>query len=295
MSAKNWSEIQYDAVPSKASTIYREAFLRNDNDRYSAFISDVKTGASKINAAALYPYELLRPYTKYCNGYGHLNLKKDDTLEEQWKALPNFVTDGKDFLIMADVSGSMQGLPMDVSVSLAIYFAERNTGAYHGKIMTFESQPEFIEIPDELSLCEKVSLVNSMGWGGSTNLKAAFDMVLKAAIAGNVKPEDLPKAIVVITDMEIDSYGNRGNTTFTATMKEEFRAAGYEMPTIVWWNVNARMDTFHAEYKDDSVRFISGCSATIFKSLCENMGNTPEELMLLTLNSERYACVKISE
>jgi hypothetical protein len=299
MSAKKWDEIEYESVPSKASTIYREAFRTHDSERYNEFIGNVNNGTAKINAKVLYPYELIRPYTKNC-GWSHPYISMDETLEAQWKALPNYVTEDKDFLIMADVSGSMSGLPMDVSISLAIYFAERNKGAYHNTIMTFESQPKFIEIPEindktkeALTLAEKVAYVNDMGWGGSTNLKAAFEMVLNAAVKGNVKPEDMPKALVVITDMEIDAYG-RNDVTFTTAMKERFEAAGYEMPTIVWWNVNARMDTFHGEYNDTGVRFISGCSSTIFKSLCENMGTTPEELMLMTLNSERYDAVKIS-
>lgn len=300
MSAKEWNEINYEAVPSKAATNYREAFKRNDEVRYNEFISKVKTGEAKINAGTLYPYEIIHPYTKHCGGWGHLNLGVDETLEEQWKALPNFVTDDKEFLIMADVSGSMCGLPMDVSISLGLYFAERNKGAYHNMIMTFESTPRFIEIPEydsktgaKLTLADKVSLLNDAPWGGSTNLEAAFDTVLKAAVNGKVAPEDMPEALVVITDMEIDAYGG-SKTTFTDAMKERFELAGYKMPTIVWWNVNARMDTFHAEYKDDSVRFISGCSASIFKSLCENMGTTPMELMLSTLNSERYDLVKIA-
>lgn len=299
MSAKKWNEIKYDHVPSRAATLYRDAFTNHDGERYKQYLKDVSSGKSKINAGATYPYEIIRPYTKNC-GWSSLSLTVDETLEEQWKALPNFVTDDKDFLIMADVSGSMSGLPMDVSISLAIYFAERNKGAYHGKIMTFESNPHFIDIPEvnsktgaKLTLADKVTLVNEIPWGGSTNLKGAFDMVLKAAINNNIKAEDMPKALVVITDMEIDSYGNN-KPTFTSEMREKFSEAGYEMPTIVWWNVNARMDTFHAEYNDKSVRFISGCSASIFKSLCENMGSTPEELMLMTLNSERYEKVKIS-
>jgi hypothetical protein len=292
MSAKEWGEINYENVPSKAASNYREAFVRNDGKRYGEYLSNVSKGTAKINAGALYPYEIIRPYSKQCRGWGSPMVKVDQTLEEQWKALPNYVTD-KNFLIMADVSGSMSGLPMDVSVSLAIYFAERNKGAYHGQFMTFESTPHFIELPDGETLADKVSIVGGAPWGGSTNLKAAFDMILTAAVEGDVKPEDMPEALVVITDMEIDSYGMQ-KVNFTQTMKQKFEAAGYKMPVIVWWNVNARMDTFHAEYTDNSVRFVSGCSATVFKSLCENMGTTPEELMLMTLNSERYDAVKIA-
>lgn len=294
MSSQEWGEIKYDGVPSKAATNYRSAFFRHDTERYQEYLDSVSKGTAKINAGALYPYEIIRPYSKLCRGWGSPNVKLDQTLEEQWKALPNFVTEDKKFLIIADVSGSMSGLPMDVSVSLAIYFAERNQGAFHGQFMTFESEPSFIEIPDGATLADKVNIVGAAPWGGSTNLEAAFNLVLEAAVRGNVSPEDMPEALVVITDMEINSYGMK-KITFTQMMKEKFEAAGYQMPVIVWWNVNARMDTFHAEYTDDSVRFISGCSATIFKSLCENMGTTPEELMLLTLNSERYEKVQISE
>jgi hypothetical protein len=208
--------------------------------------------------------------------------------------MPNFVTEDKDFLVVADVSGSMMGQPMDVSVSLAIYFAERNKGEYHGKFMTFSSRPTLMNLSDDLSLRDKVSIVENADWGGSTNLKAVFDTVLTGAINGHLKQSELPAAVVVITDMEIDYY-NCCDTSFTQHMRERFKAAGYEMPTIVWWNVNARENTFHGDIEDKDIRFISGCSPTIFKSLCENMGNTPEELMLLTLNSERYSAVSIAD
>jgi hypothetical protein len=287
MSTQRWGEIKYENVPSRAGMIYRDAFIEHDEERYNQFIEAVKTGEKKINSSALFPYDLVRAY--------HSVSGVDDTLEEQWKALPNFVTRDRDFLIMADVSGSMSGTPMDVSVSLAAYFGEKNKGAYHNKFITFSEKPTFVEIPENMNLKQKIDFIENADWGGSTNLEAAFDMVLKAAVRGNVPKEDMPEAFVVITDMEINDWGMKTKPTFTKEMEKRFNEAGYSLPTLVWWNVNARQDTFHAEWNDSGVRFISGCSGTIFKSLCENLGNTPEELMLMTLNAERYDAVKIAD
>jgi len=287
MTDNEWGNIKYDAVPSYAAKNYSDAFRRHDELRYLKFIESVKKGESKINASTLFPYDIVRDY-----GYSNM----DETLEAQWKALPNYVTDGKKFLVMADTSGSMIGLPMDTSVSLAIYFAERNTGAYHGKFITFTDRPSFFDLPDNLSLRDKINLVmNPKNVGYNTDLEAAFKLVLESAIEGNVPQSDLPDAIVVISDMEIDQFGSYDkNTTFTKEMEKRFVDAGYKMPVLVYWNVTARQDTFHAE-ADDNVRFVSGSSAAIFKGLCEHLGYSAMELMLNVLNSERYSCIKLAE
>lgn len=291
MSANEWGEIKYEGVPSYAAKNYADAFRRHDEERYTAFLDKVEKGEAKINAATLFPYDLVRAY-----GYGYWNRKSDinASIEAQWKALPNYVTDGKKFLVMADTSGSMEGLPMETSVGLAIYFAERNTGAYHGKFITFTDVPAFYDLPDNLSLREKINLVlDEENVGYSTNLEKAFELVLNSAIEGKVPQEELPEAILVISDMEIDQFGQRkNNTTFTKEMESRFASAGYKMPVLVYWNVNARQSTFHAE-ADDNVRFVSGSSASIFKGLCEHMGLSARELMLNVLNSERYSAVKI--
>jgi hypothetical protein len=221
--------------------------------------------------------------------------KVDETLEAQWKALPNYVTDGKKFLVMADTSGSMTGLPMETSVSLAIYFAERNTGDFHGKFITFTDNPRLVDIPDNWTLRERINHVLKNEYVGyNTNLEKAFELVLDAAIKNHCSQEDLPEAILVISDMEIDQFGShKANTTFTAEMSKRFADAGYKMPTLVYWNVNARMDTFHAEASDD-VRFVSGSSAAIFKGLCEHMGYSAMDLMLDVLNDERYSCITVA-
>jgi hypothetical protein len=219
----------------------------------------------------------------------------NETIEAQWKALPNYVTDGKKFLVMADTSGSMTGTPVETSVSLAMYFAERNTGEFHGKFITFTDNPRLVDIPDNWNLRDKINHVlqhDYVGYG--TDLEKAFKLVLNSAVAAKLSQDDLPEAILVITDMEINRFiGYKDATTFTSEMKKRFADAGYKMPTLVWWNVNARQDTFHAEASDD-VRFVSGSSAAIFKGLCEHLGYSAKELMLNVLNDERYNCVTVA-
>ncbi len=300
MSANNWDKINYEGVPSYAAKNYREAFVKHDESRYNEFINAVKTGNAKINSKTLFPYDLVREYGYTCDGWGGWggsisNHKIDETLEAQWKALPDYVTDGKKFLVMADTSGSMNGLPVETSVGLAIYFAERNTGDFHGKFITFTDNPRLVDIPDNFNLRNKIDLVMDHRYVGyNTNLEKAFELVLSAAIQNHCSQDDLPEAILVISDMEIDGFGSRNaNTSFTSEMKKRFEDAGYKMPTLVYWNVNARQDTFHADANED-VRFVSGSSAAIFKGLCEHMGYSAMELMLNVLNSERYDCITVA-
>lgn len=283
MTEKEWSQIKYEAVPSYATKNYKNAFREHDEERYNSYITDVKNGTAEIKSGVLYPYDLIEA----------LESGKDtDVTELQWKALPDYVASDKKFLVMADVSGSMEGRPMDVAVGLAIYFAERCSGSYHGKALTFTEKPRFFSLSDDLSLNDKVHLVKDKV-GYNTDLKAAFELLLESAIKIRAKQSDLPTAILVISDMEIDSAcENTKPLLFTDEMKKRFNDAGYELPILVYWNVNARNDTFHADKTNPYARFLSGSAATTFKSLCDNIGSDATELMLKVLNSERYDAVK---
>ena len=297
MSAREWEDINYSSVPSIASLRYRAAFTRHDMERYTKFLEQVSTGEKKINASTLYPYDLVRNYI------GGSDSTINPTIEAQWKALPDYITKDQDFLIMADVSGSMysnRNTPISTSVGLAIYFAERSKGAFANHFITFTDIPELVEIPKNLSLREKVRTVLRTE-GFDTNLEAAFELVLKSAIKNNVAPKDMPTAIVIISDMEINEFGNcryeddgSSNITFTEEMSRRFADAGYIMPTLVYWNVDAREDTFHA-IESDNVRFVSGSSPSVFKGLCENLGYSAYELMMAVINASRYDAIKISK
>lgn len=293
MSAGKWDEIEYPAVPSYAMKNYRGAFARHDMDGFAQYKESLVKGKTKINASTLFPYDLVHQYMSkpiwrgYKRGY-----EVDTIIEEQWKALPNYVEGENNILVMADVSGSMMGRPMETSIGLATYFAQRNKGDYHNLYMSFTSGPHFIALNEGATLASCVQTVESTGVGYSTNLDKAFTYILNHAVQNRVKPEDMPKALVVISDMEIDPYfhGYRP-LSFVEVQRTKFAQYGYQLPKLVLWNVEARNDTFLSQ--SDDVVLVSGQSASTFKSLCGNLnGVTAWDIMLKTLNDPMYDCVQ---
>ena len=298
MSAGEWAKIDYAKVPSYAMHNYGSAFAKHDYQRFNAYLQSVKKGEVKINASVLYPYDLVEKYMNsrvagtYC-GDCYVARNEDAVVEAQWKAMPNYLTKPVNAVVMADVSGSMRGRPMATSIGLATYFAQHNTGHYHNQYLTFTSEPSFINLREGASLLDCVKKVAEAGVGYSTNLEKAFLAILETAVNYRVPNSEMPKALVVISDMEIDKYMRPGrHWDFLNVMRKRFANYGYTLPKIVMWNVNARKDTVLSQSED--VIFISGQSPSSFKALCQNLdGITAYELMVQTLNGKAYEKVRI--
>lgn len=282
MSAGEWNKITYSEVPSRAMNIYRNAFMRHDENRFAEFNNKAVNGEVKINSSTLYPYDIVE---KVLRG------QYDKTLEAQWRQLPNYVDEGTNAIVVADVSGSMMGRPMATSIGLGMYFAERNIGAYHNLFMTFSSTSDIVTLKGE-TLKQKVQFMHNADWGGSTNLKMAFERVLDIAITNHIPQEEMVKSIIVISDMEIDFCGDR-DWSFYDAMKRKFAEAGYDIPNIVFWNVNSRNNVFHADSNKKGVQLCSGQSTTTFKQLMQCIGMTPVEMMMKVINSERYEAITV--
>ena len=298
MSAGEWAKIDYAKVPSYAMHNYGSAFAKHDYERFNAYLQSVKKGEVKINASVLFPYDLVEKYMntrEMGTYYGDCFVARNENavVEAQWKAMPNYLTKPVNAVVMADVSGSMRGRPMATSIGLATYFAQHNTGHYHNQYLTFTSEPAFINIREGASPLECVKKVAEAGVGYSTNLEKAFLAILETAVNYRVPKNEMPKALVVISDMEIDKYMRPGrHWDFLNMMRHRFANYGYALPRIILWNVNARKDTVLSQSED--VIFISGQSASSFKSLCQNLdGITAYELMVQTLNGKAYEKVRI--
>lgn len=287
MSSGKWEGIAYSEIPSVAMNRYRDAFWRHDPEGFKEYLESVKKGEAKINAAALFPYDITEKYlSQGCCSF----VREDKVLEAQWNALPNYVEGDHNILVMADTSGSMYGRPLATSVGLAIYFAERNRGAYKNLFMTFSSDADFVELRG-VSLAEKLFNASNAHWGHNTNLRLAFQRTLELAIRKQVAPEDMPKALVIISDMEIDAGLGR-KYDFLDEQRLLFQRSGYELPEVIFWNVNSRNDTF-LDYKGKGIRYATGQSASVFRSVVNNVGLDPVADIVATLRNPRYDLVKV--
>ena len=280
MSAQDWHTYDYSKIPSNAMLKYTKAFYRNDGERYSNYIKDVSSGKAKIHSATLFPSDIIKKLGNL------MDKQNNDICQELWNALPNYVEGENNFVVMADVSGSMYGLPMQTSVGLAIYFAERNKGAFKDLFMTFSSTPSFVHIPPHFSLADKCKLVYTADWGGSTNIEAAFRKILDVAIQSKTVPEDMPKSLIIITDMEFD-MATRSQSPIFYEVQEMFTEAGYEMPNVVFWNVNSFNRQQPVTMNEEGVTLVSGMSPQIFAMLKEDNLN-PYAFMMSVISSARY-------
>ena len=299
MSAGEWAKIDYAKVPSYAMHNYGSAFAKHDHERFDAYLKSVKKGEVKINASVLYPYDLVEKYMntrELGNYYGDCFVARNENavVEAQWKAMPNYINEGLNIVAMADVSGSMRGRPMASSIGLAIYLAQHNIGAYRNQYMTFTDNPHFVNLREGCSLLEAVQKTASAGVGYSTNLMKAMDEILRVAVVNRVSESELPKAMLVLSDNEIDRYFRpSANWDFMDTLEAKFRAAGYRhCPKLIMWNINARHDTFLSNRED--VVLVSGQSASTFKNLVRALnGMTAYEYMVSILNGKAYEKIHI--
>ena len=280
MTHNEWAGINYEHVPSKAMTLYRKAFSKHDATRFVAYLNAVEKGEAKINSAVSTPYDLVVKVYK--------STGEDKVLEAQWNALPNYCDDRK-ALVIADVSGSM-GSPghspaITTCLALSLYMAERNTGPFQNYIMTFSDDSTFVKIGGN-TLREKLKSIHDSDhrMSGSTNLQSSFNEILRVAIANNVPASDMPNTLFVISDMEFNSCTKGTNYD---NIKAKYRAAGYELPEIVFWNVNARNDQSPITMNDKAC-LVSGYSPSILRAVLSGVQLTPTDVMLETINHERY-------
>lgn len=265
MCRNDWDKINYSSVPSRANLIYSDAFNRHDKERYSEFLNKVEKGEEKINTSVLYPYEVF-------------NNMEAPNAEALWSNLKDY-TNGENALVVCDTSGSMtwgsvKPYPISVSVSLALYFAERNKGIFHNEFITFSETPAFQKITGD-TLKEKFQNIEKASWGMSTDLQTVFNLILKSAISNNVPESEMPTTLYIISDMEFNSCVE--GTNLDGIVKK-YKEAGYKLPRIVFWNVNSRQNNVCASKDTQGVMLVSGCSPTVFE-IATNPKMTPEGFM----------------
>lgn len=293
-SANQWGRIDYEKVPSKANLLYRKAFFAHDEERRKAYLESLSKNQAKINAGVLMPHEIVNAYTDR-KGWS-LQVKTSDTaLEELWKHLDDVVKGAEDVLCIVDGSGSMMCpvgdgtvTALQVSNALGIYFAERMKGAYQNKFITFSSCPQYVDFSNCYSLKEKLELAFSYNDYTNTNLEASFDLILETAVENKLRQEELPKTILVISDMEFDSAVNRNTVApLMEAIGKKFAYFGYCMPKLVFWNCNSRTNVIPVKENEMGVGLVSGFSVNVCRMVLSNEID-PYECLKEQLNGERY-------
>ena len=303
MSANEWDKVEYSKMPSCAGLKYRGAFLRHDAERYTEWLSSVERGEAKMNAGAVMPYDLVRKAAYSDTG-------NDPAIDLMWKNLPDW-TNGASSIVVADVSGSMYGsgretaapAPIFVSTSLAMYFAEKSKGPFKDITITFSEHPKCHKLDPSDTIRERFLKLEREG-GFNTDIEKVFELYI--SLAKEAKPEDCPKNLVIISDMEFDSIENldfmgwpntqdelfekifKRKETLFKSVDRMFEKAGIARPTLVFWNVNSRQANVPVSKDEFGTVLVSGFSPAIFQYIVEGDVN-PMKFMLKTLSN--YDCI----
>ncbi len=287
----------YSKQPSRAMYKYRQAFIRNDRERYMEFLNRVEKGEAKLNTSALMPYDIIAPVVSWANCWTEMNGRSvsvsDDlrrSMNVSWNALEDF-TDGRNAIAVIDGSGSMydSGRPMAaaVALSLGIYFAERNKGAFRNHFITFSGNPQLVEIQGR-DIVDKTLYCESFSEIANTDIQKVFELILGTAVENRLPQSELPETLYIISDMEFDYCTNGADITNFEYAKELFERYGYKLPQVVFWNVRSRNEQVPVTMNEQGAILVSGFTPRLF-SMMASGEYSPYDFMMMVTSSERYA------
>jgi hypothetical protein len=294
MCAKQWDSINFSHVPSVAASRYKKAFNRN-TQTYAAYVASLVKGDNpevKVNASVAYPYDVLKGRI---NAYGITFDKTElDLIEAQWNALPNYVGDAN-ILPLVDVSGSMTCTAgktgkltcLEVAVSLGLYLADKNKGAFKDTFLTFSGKPELLHLKGGIN--SKIDQMVKSNWDMNTDLNKAFAKILDVAVKGNVSQEEMPSMVLILSDMQFDQCVKHDDSAIQMIARK-YEAAGYTLPKVVFWNLNASYGNAPVKFDKSGTALVSGFSPAVVKPLLAGDLETftPESVMLKTIMDDRY-------
>ena len=310
MSNGEWSDIDYCKVPSKANLLYRNAFNKHDKERRDEFLADLAEGKTEIKAQAMFLHDIVHEYTSNNDNYWNPEYNKDTTLEELWKAQEK-VAGFKNTLVVRDGSASMKcdipnssATAMDVADALTLYCAENSDGQYHNKFITFSSTPQIVDVNGKDSLADKLTHLHKCDDCSNTDIEAVFDLILETAIKSKATQEDMPKSVLIISDLEYDAVRSddvwlydydheaiaKEDKVLFDCIAKKYKKSGYKLPKLVFWNVNSRTSTIPLTENENGVILLSGFSKNLMEMVMSSETD-PYEALKKVLNSSRYDCI----
>ncbi len=278
LTEKNYKNIDFSKVPTKAMLKYIKTYQKKMSSEYSQYINKVKNGNAKINTTGLFSYEIIRNLL-------FRNQIDDELYDLMWNNQKDVLKGcNTNVLVMADTSGSMtcyDGIPLATAIGLALYTAERNTGIFKNHFITFSDEPYLCKITGN-TIKEKVSNIPSIV--ANTDIDKAFELLLETAKEQKVKQDELPSHLLIISDMEFDEGVYSENGTNFNGWRKAFNLEGYKLPTIIFWNVAGVTNGIPTTKFENDVAMISGFSTNILENLLSLENYTPINVMLEKLS-----------
>jgi hypothetical protein len=283
MSFKEWDDIDFSKVPSVAMARYGNAFRRHAPTRFMEYLDRVQRGTEKMNAEAVFPHDVVRS----------VNYGDEVAADAQWRSLPDFVGDFS-FLPVVDVSGSMGTRvsgnirAIDVSIGLGLYLSERNKSVFKDRFITFSGTPGWFQLGSFMTFLEKIEATMGAPWGLSTDIRKVFELILDVAVSNRVPQEEMPNAILILSDMQFNQCTTDPHKSFMPMVREMYERAGYKTPTLIFWNLVSYGANFPVEVNESGVVLVSGFSPAILKGLLKGDVSkvTPRSIVEETL--QRY-------
>lgn len=301
--ANEWENVDYERVPSLANLKYRNAFMRHDSERRTAYLESLSEGKARMNMKVANPVDVVSKYIS-SGMFRHSVKPYDKTLELAWDNLKD--VNVSDTLVVADGSGSMftkvnkTTTALDVANALAIYTSEHNHGIYKNKYITFSSEPQFVEFKSNDSLQHKLEIALKHNECSNTDIEKVFRLILFVAVQNDIPQDEMIKNILIISDMEFDkaqtlSWGSGHPNPLTPRLfdhiKELYKNKGYQLPRLVFWNVNSRTKTIPIIENELGVTLVSGFSQNVLQMVMSNKYD-PYEVLIEQITSSRYDKVR---
>ena len=279
----------YGKQPSGAMLKYKKAFIRNDRERYCEYLNSVREGKAVLHADTLYPYEIIRRALE-----GDLSAEERKVLDVTWNSLPDHGASKENAIVVIDGSGSMtwgsDPRPIDAALSLGIYFAEHNKGAFGGHFITFSNNPRLVQIKGR-DISEKAKYCASYNECANTDLEAVFRLILSTAVKNKVSETDMPERLYILSDMQFDCCVEGGNSMpLFEAMKKKYARFGYKLPEIVFWNLCSRDSALPVTLSETGAALVSGFSTALF-DMVKSGSISPESVMEEVIGRERYRAV----
>jgi len=287
MCGGKWDSIDFSSVPSHTMRRLKKALVKHVPTALHEWKEKLNEGMVKVNALQLYPHELIRDI--------YNREEVDSIMEAQWEVLLKQAGELTDALFVVDVSGSMSYgsgssvVPLHVSVAMGLLGSAITTGPFHNHVITFDGNPTFQVINGTLS--ERARDIRNIPWGGNTNIQATFELILRKATEFELPPEDMPKKIFIISDMQFDQTNQEGKTNFQ-DLEEQYAKSNYTRPQLIFWNVNGTTTDFPVQTDDEGTAMISGFSTSILRTIMRGVDFNPYSILRETIDHERFDSIR---